>query len=97
MDVRKIAVGGAFWFAGISVPVLQHALLYAGAGVASTRGISPEVFYNVALKDFLHMSPLIWVYLAAMWLVGTALVYSGLTTVKQGVSNVLEGAVRLAE
>ena len=80
MDIRKIAVGGALWFAGIIVPVLQHAFLLLDAAIASRRDTAIENFRYTSIQNFYELPRLIWVYVAVMWVVGAILIVSGLVS-----------------
>ena len=77
MNLPKIAVGGAFWFAGIIVPVLQHALISISAGVGSQRYDLFEGHYLASLNYSTRLPAMTWVYLGVMWLVGAVLIVSG--------------------
>ena len=78
MDIRKIAVGGALWFAGIIVPVLQHGFILLDAAIASRKDSSVDNFRYASIQNFYDLPRLIWVYVAVMWIVGAILIVSGL-------------------
>lgn len=73
MDTKKLTLGVVAWTLGIAVPVMHHVLLHWPLAAESTNNIitrSDSIFRNLPWID--------WVYLAAMALVGLALVASGL-------------------
>ena len=74
--VRRILVGTIIWTLGILIPVLQHGIISLVASRATTHSYA----YHNLVKYFFALPWLIWVYLIAMWLVGTILVISGLFT-----------------
>ncbi len=74
MKVKRILIGTIIWTIGILVPVLQHGIISLVASHAKTRSYA----YHDLVKYFFNLPWLIWVYLIAMWLVGTILVISGL-------------------
>lgn len=78
MDIRKIAVGGALWFAGIIVPVFQHGFILLDAAIASSRDTAVENFRYSSIQNFYELPRLIWVYVAVMWAAGALLIVSGL-------------------
>jgi uncharacterized membrane protein len=74
MKVKRILVGTIIWSLGILLPMIQHIMLMQAA--VSEEGYSYS--YSNMVKYFFGLPWIIWVYLIAMWLVGTILVISGL-------------------
>jgi hypothetical protein len=74
MKVKRILVGTIIWTLGILLPMLQHIMLMQAA--VTEEGYSYS-FHNI-VKYFFALPWIVWVYLIAMWLVGTILVISGL-------------------
>jgi len=74
MKVKRILIGTIIWTLGVLLPVLQHIMLIKAA--ATEEGYSYS--YSNMVKYFFDLPWLIWVYLIAMWLVGTILVITGL-------------------
>lgn len=74
MKVKRILVGAILWTLGILVPVLHHGMLSIAAAQCRTHTYQ----YNNLVRYFFNLPWIVWVYLVAMWLVGTILVISGL-------------------
>ena len=74
MKVKRILIGTIIWTLGILIPVLQYGMLMQAAAMEE------RVTYNFSnmVKYFFDLPWIIWLYLIAMWLVGTILVISGL-------------------
>lgn len=74
MKVKRILVGAILWTLGILVPILQHSIISLVASRAKTHSYN----YQSLVRYFFGLPWIVWVYLVAMWLVGTILVISGL-------------------
>ena len=74
MNVKKVLVGTIIWSLGIFIPVFHHSMLMQAAVVEEGFRYS----YQNMVKYFFGLPWIIWLYLIAMWLVGTILVISGL-------------------
>ena len=74
MKVKRILIGTIIWTLGILIPVLQYGMLMQAAVIEEGYSYS---FHNM-VKYFFDLPWIIWLYLIAMWLVGTILVISGL-------------------
>jgi len=74
MKVKRVFVGTIIWTLGILIPVLQHGIISIVASRAKTHSYD----YHSLVKYFFDLPWIIWVYLIAMWLVGTILIISGL-------------------
>ena len=74
MKVKTIFVGAIIWALGILVPVLHHGMLSIAAAQCRTHTYQ----YQSLVRYFFGLPWIVWVYLAAMWLVGTILVITGL-------------------
>jgi len=73
MKDKRILIGTIIWSLGILLPMLQHIMLMQVAVMEEGYGYS----YRSIVKYFFGLPWIVWVYLAAMWLVGTILVISG--------------------
>jgi len=76
MKIKRILVGTIIWTLGILIPVLQHGFISLVASRATTHSYA----YHNLVKYFFALPWIVWLYLIAMWLVGTILVISGLFT-----------------
>lgn len=74
MKVKRIFIGTIIWTLGILIPVLQHGIISLVASRAKTHSYA----YHNLVKYFFDLPWIVWLYLVAMWLVGTILVISGL-------------------
>lgn len=74
MKVKRILIGTIIWTLGILIPVLQHGIISLVASRARTHSYD----YHNLVKYFFTLPWIVWVYLVAMWLIGTILVISGL-------------------
>jgi len=74
MKVKRILVGTIIWTFGILVPVLQHGIL----SFVASRSTTHSYQYHNLVKYFFDLPWIVWMYLLAMWLVGTILVITGL-------------------
>lgn len=73
MKAKRILIGTIIWSLGILLPMLQHIMLMQVAVMEEGYSYS----YHNIVKYFFGLPWIVWVYLAAMWLVGTILVISG--------------------
>lgn len=73
MKAKRILIGTIIWSLGILLPMLQHIMLMQVA----IREEGYSYSYHNIVKYFFVLPWIVWVYLAAMWLVGTILVISG--------------------
>jgi len=76
MKVKRVLIGTIIWTLGILVPALQHGIISIVASRAKTHSYA----YHNLVKYFYALPWIVWLYLVAMWLVGTILVISGLRT-----------------
>lgn len=74
MKVKRILIGTIIWSLGILLPMLHHIMLMKAA--VTEEGYTYS--YHNMVKYFFTLPWIVWVYLVAMWLVGTILVISGL-------------------
>jgi hypothetical protein len=74
MNVKRILIGTIIWTLGILIPIMQHGII----SLVASRAKNYSYAYHNLVKYFFTLPWLIWVYLIAMWLVGTILVISGL-------------------
>jgi len=74
MKAKRILIGTIIWTLGILLPMLQHIMLMKAA--VTEEGYTYS--YHNMVKYFFGLPWIVWIYLIAMWLVGTILVISGL-------------------